>query len=771
MGPLHAAVSPCTLSDSSSAPGASGGMTECIGVPQSSLPRELQLERVRELTTRIGECARLKQLSDAIAAFEQIRAEGLHPSGYSYSSLLNAHVLSGDLAGAVRVFEAMLNSKCKPNVIFFTTMLKGFCAAGDLTASVHLLRRMAHSSPPIMVDLRALNTFLRGCIRCGDVKAARWAFEMAGSAWRIKPDGVAHVALARLLAQGLEMKALKSHVKSQRRARKEHLKAVSKARSEPKAPPPPGTPPPCSFWAAGRCDRSMNCRFYHDLSIRQIDEVLAEAEARDALAAMELHLAHAAAVLAKWKVARGALRRARKLLSQSSAVPEETWPESGPRNEIDEWPEEERNQAKKFRHDELVREAQRIGRFVSSATLHAPPQGAPSWGSPSLILSLRRTLIFSRSPLVPLEALSLGHPSEMMHLFVSTTASAPPAPPPPPLLPPSKSSGTEMSEITPTSARPPPPPPPPPMRMLPSNSLALVPRVVAPIPRDVIVEELEHALRRTLGLKKVAKGHASIAHFRKSLRRCFSPQGRIRWGKLFAPNEHETKDDDCAEGLPIKMELASGTGDWVVAQANADAGKANWIACELKHDRLASILSRMVMNRAQNLAVIGGDGIALLRNHVKRHSVAHIFVNFPEPPHRWGTEDASSELTGALLTPEFFDAAHCALTNVGRLTIFSDNHRYCCSLARMIGDMRRRKPACPTSLHKCSSPNGTSSSFPHFISVDLPSMHREVIDRIHIYHGLPGPAGGFLVDEQSYFDRFWEHGQHVDRFFMVLAKL
>src|SRR6056297_2237295 len=125
----------------------------------------------------------------------------------------------------------MLSSKCRPNIVVYTTMLKGFCAAGDLTASVHLLRRMAHASPPIMVDLRALNTFLRGCVRCGDVAAARWAVEMAMSPWRVAPDGVAHVALARLLAQGLELKRLKRHVKAQRRQHEAHLHAVAEARA------------------------------------------------------------------------------------------------------------------------------------------------------------------------------------------------------------------------------------------------------------------------------------------------------------------------------------------------------------------------------------------------------------------------------------------------------------------------------------------------------------------------------------------------------------
>ena len=63
----------------------------------------------------------------------------MHPTGYAYSTLLNAHVLAGDLAGGARVFEAMMASKCRPNLVVFTTMLKGFCAAGDMTAAVHLI--------------------------------------------------------------------------------------------------------------------------------------------------------------------------------------------------------------------------------------------------------------------------------------------------------------------------------------------------------------------------------------------------------------------------------------------------------------------------------------------------------------------------------------------------------------------------------------------------------------------------------------------------------
>jgi hypothetical protein len=38
-----------------------------------------------------------------------------------------------------------------------------------------------------------------------------------------------------------------------------------------------------------------------------------------------------------------------------------------------------------------------------------------------------------------------------------------------------------------------------------------------------------------------------------------------------------------AKKLPIKVEICSGVGEWVAAQARADQGKALWAACEIRH--------------------------------------------------------------------------------------------------------------------------------------------------------------------------------------------
>ena len=46
----------------------------------------------------------------------QLRQEGLVPSVYTFSSLINVHVRSGDLSGALKVRKAMRKQGVRPNV-------------------------------------------------------------------------------------------------------------------------------------------------------------------------------------------------------------------------------------------------------------------------------------------------------------------------------------------------------------------------------------------------------------------------------------------------------------------------------------------------------------------------------------------------------------------------------------------------------------------------------------------------------------------------------
>jgi len=65
-----------------------------------------------------------------------------------------------------------------------------------------------------------------------------------------------------------------------------------------------------------------------------------------------------------------------------------------------------------------------------------------------------------------------------------------------------------------------------------------------------------------------------------TLQKFVDPFGRVRFMWLFTDEEgHVSK-------LPVKMEIGSGTGDWVTVQAQHDKGKANWVSLEMRYDRV-----------------------------------------------------------------------------------------------------------------------------------------------------------------------------------------
>ena len=68
----------------------------------------------------------------------------------------------------------------------------------------------------------------------------------------------------------------------------------------------------------------------------------------------------------------------------------------------------------------------------------------------------------------------------------------------------------------------------------------------------------------------------------------------IQFLQLFALQEPEQEGAVSGGKLPVKLEICSGFGEWVIEQAKAEAGVANWSALELRYDRCHSIFSRMV---------------------------------------------------------------------------------------------------------------------------------------------------------------------------------
>jgi hypothetical protein len=475
---------------------------------------------------------------------------------------------------------------------------------------------------------------------------ARRAFDRMRE-WDVVPDTTTHKLIGRLLAQGLKREELKRLIKSV--VKGEHLRWTT----DPSCGP-------CQFWRAGKCERGVNCRFYHDNSIVQSDANAREIDSKDALASMYINHAHASAISGDVKQSKKSLRKAAEYLTADDKL--------GMSSTVDLKDKDER--AELFRQtnrDELKLEMRRIEDFVERLTRGKQPP-------PKLEEHQSRSLIFS---------------SQILDV-------------------PERGSTMSSGEA------------------------------------DALRNNLYAALTETMGLHDDSGGLVKHA-----IQKVIAKDGTIRFDRMFGRSKRNKRE--------LNLEVAAGNGDWAVAQAKADAS-ADWISLELRHDRVYSIFSRAVCSGVSNLAAMGGDAAYVIRRYIASKSVSNVFVNFPEPPHHSG--DASADNSLALLNNEFFRDIHACLgractpnSSSGGLTILSDNHRYMQALAHSLDEL---------DLFVCCD------------KVDLASgataNQYESIGGIRLYQGLPGPSTGHRVYEQSYFDRFWENGQHVDRYFIYVIK-
>ena len=594
---------------------------------------ERRRSRVEVVTREIGTSARHKQLRKACHMFVQlINSEGLVPTPYTYASLLNAYVNTGAMEGAEALMKRMWDVGCAPNVVAYTTMLKGWLLVANVDAAKSTLEGMKH---PVLPDLRAINTYMRVCLRCGELGKATEAFVRLDK-WDVVPDASTFKLFGRLLAQGLKISELKKLIKSIKNG--DHLRWTK----DPSCGP-------CQFWRAGKCERGVNCRFYHDEGIAQDDASAREIEKNDLFAHLHINCAHAMAITGDMKSCKKNIKKATEYLHTDGGggggdVEDETG--SSHMNKK----KDERAELYKATHrDELRLEVKRIEAFADRVL-------SGTQLLPVLDDHFARTLIFSSRILQTSER------------------------------------GAQMSS-------------------------------------EALRSELFNALQSTMGLSGKSDS------VRKSIRKVIADDGTLRFDKMFGRKRE------------LNLEVAAGNGDWAVEQAKADAD-VDWISLELRHDRVYSIFSRAVCEGTPNFAAMGGDAAYVLRRHIKKASVSNFFINFPEPPHHSGDAQADNSL--ALLNEEFFRDVHTSLQANGGLIIFSDNYRYMRTLAHMLGDL---------GVFAARDADVSSGEVPA----------AETVNGVPLYSGLPGRKCGHRVYQQSYFDRFWENGQHIDRYFISLA--
>ena len=192
--------------------------------------------------------------------------------------------------------------------------------------------------------------------------------------------------------------------------------------------------------------------------------------------------------------------------------------------------------------------------------------------------------------------------------------------------------------------------------------------------------------------------------------------------------------------LPVRMEVCSGHGDWVTARAEGDLkdGKGNWLAVEMRRNRVRLTWAKALRRRLDNLALLCGMAHEMIGAHVPPDSLTEIHVNYPDPPEWVGSSQC-------LVDQPFLRAAHRSLRKKGasggggggfpgHLTLVTDDPTYAMRMCREL------------------------SRVPHLF------RPTETGGR-PFKTGVPDGYGG------SYFDEMWKNGNLTDRYYMRYSAL
>ena len=212
----------------------------------------------------------------------------------------------------------------------------------------------------------------------------------------------------------------------------------------------------------------------------------------------------------------------------------------------------------------------------------------------------------------------------------------------------------------------------------------------------------------------VKNGHES----KKSLVKVIEGEGdQLDFSKTFS------------NSLPVKLEVCSGHGDWVVDRCVRDKGKYNWLAIEMRRNRVRMTWAKGVRQRLGNLAVLRGMAHEMIDSRIPDDALTEIHVNYPDPPEWVGSKQCLVDL-------EFLKQAHRALKketdlnpNSGHLTLVTDDPGYAMRMCREL------------------------SKVPELFS---PTAN----DGAPFVAGIPSDYGG------SYFDEMWKNGRQTDRYYM-----
>lgn len=688
--------------------------------------------KLRLLNKDLAEFAQKKQLSFAKKRFEWGIRKGIKVDVHSYTNLINAYVRCSDLNGAEVTLHRMIQSGIVPNLVTFTTLMKGYSEMGDVDHACNIYFNFIKQEGGFTLrpNVRALNTFLRACVRTGKCKPALQSFTdfiTSGKASadtvvsplddEYKCDGSTYEYIIGLLCRaGL------------RGAAEAILSDFTETEAQIRT----------SAVSAGGVSVIENTAIYLSLAT-------ACALSGDFLAAR------------KWAdLTADALKRTETATLKDSML--KRFQASGELSDkkfggVGGGKEEKGGRSVSLflqhRRTELEGQLQALDDYLTIATATSPvtvPASVAGAGvveeriarqrsaAEEYLRCLSQVQFFGFDGSCDYDSFPLSGGAAQQYLSV---------------LPGVQASTEEESNMEFIAGR---------------LLIALRDKFGLDSLRIPPLTGTDAQASRDAAKKSVARFKKRVAT--KTLKSINQSTGKIDFTALFSPlasdvNEFSSTPNKCSttdsaagahslvdldlSELPVKVEICSGDGEWVVAQAEADwsspppsaaaatsaivkTPKALWVALELRCDRIQHTLAHYILSNPyaafpspgttasplRNLALIGGNAAKIIPERVAAGSIAELFINHPQPPDRVtgggdvsiptsSTYSASNREPAAkknrkdlgkdknqgahLLTQEFFTELVRILKVGGTMTIVTDNQAYAKSLAASIATL------------------------------------------------------------------------------------
>lgn len=128
-------------------------------------------------------------------------------------------------------------------------------------------------------------------------------------------------------------------------------------------------------------------------------------------------------------------------------------------------------------------------------------------------------------------------------------------------------------------------------------------------------------------------------------------------------------EDTFATNRSVCVEFCSGNGAWIASKAIAHRDQ-NWVAVELKFERVRKIWSKIKNYQIDNLLAVCGEGYDATRRYFPDESIEAAFINFPDP---WPKNKHAKH---RIVQPRFVKEMLRILKPGGVLTMVTDDESY-----------------------------------------------------------------------------------------------